>query len=151
MRVEKFDFRRLYDAWDDALIGRKCLISDSLDDIFDYMDNGMDWCCNEPEIVEKHDERYADFRSVHNGNSYRYAYVLDEDFVEEPLAEVRWFREDIRNSIACNLARVVTKSDIRQVIDNVNWRRVEDVMIEHGWDVIDTAVAEYIRGGRKCT
>lgn len=87
MRVDEFDFSRLFDSWDDALIGRKCLISDSLDDIFDYVENGNSWCCNEPETVEERDERYAAFRSVHDGNSYRYAYVLDEDFVGKEAGE----------------------------------------------------------------
>lgn len=146
MKVEKFDFRRLYAAWDDALIGKRCLISDSLDDIFDYVENGTD-CCNEPETVEKHDEQYAAFRSVRDGNSYRYAYVLDEDFVEKPLAEVRWFREDVGVALdKCITDRAVTDDDIVAVINDVDWEALEGVMIEHGWVVIDTAVAEYLRG-----
>lgn len=148
MDIKHFDFRRLYDAWDDALVGKRCIIADHIEEILEAVENGTD----ESEVMPSRGpstEGYLPFWSEEQEDYFCYAYVLDEDFVKEPekpLAQVRWFREDVRSSIACSLAREVTESDISQVIDNVDWRRVEDVMIEYGWDIIDTAVRNYIDG-----
>jgi len=147
MKVAKFDFNRLYEAWDDSLVGKKCIISDSIDDIFDAVENGKDWCCFEPETVEQRDERYAAFRSIYDGNSYRYAYVLDEDFIDELLARVEWTRADVRASLYKRITdRDVTDDDIDAVIDDIDWEQVEDTMISNGWIFVDTASDEYVRG-----
>ena len=142
MKVEKFDFKRLCDEADTALVGKRVIFGDTIDDLFYTVEDG-DY---KGEVLMKMSNDNAPFWSEENGEWFWYAYVLDEDFVEEPLAEVRWFREDLRNSLERNTDRDVTDDDIDAVIDDIDWEALEGVMIEHGWVVIDTAVAEYIRG-----
>lgn len=143
MKVEKFDFRRLQGTWDDLLVGRRVILDNTIDDILDAVENGID----KGEILTKGQTDDAPFWSEENGEWFWYAYVLDEDFVEEPLAEVRWFREDVGVALDKRVTgRDVTDDDIDAVIDGTDWEALEGVMIEHGWVVVDTAVDEYLRG-----
>lgn len=142
MELVHFDFRRLCDDYDTALIGKRVILSNTIDDLLYAVEDGI----YESEVLAKMSKDTAPFWSENNEEYFWYAYVLDEDFVEKPLAEVRWFREDVLNSLARNTDRAVTDDDIVAVINDVDWEALEGVMIEHGWVVIDTAVAEYLRG-----
>ena len=142
MKTEKFDFRRLCDEYDTSLIGKRVIFGNTIDDLFYTVEDGI----YKSEVLTKVCADDAPFWSEENGEWFWYAYVLDEDFAEEPIAEVRWFREDLRNSLARSTDRAITDADIDAVIDDIDWEALEGVMIEHGWVVIDTAVAEYLRG-----
>lgn len=150
MDIKHFDFRRLYDAWDDALVGKRCIMADHIEEILEAVENGID----ESEVISsssrgRSTEGFLPFWSEEQEDYFCYAYVLDEDFVEEPekpLVEVQWFRADVHNSLARSAGRVITDDDVDSVIDDIDWKALEGVMIEHGWVAIDTAVAEYLRG-----
>lgn len=86
MRVEKFDFRRLFDEWDDSLVGKRCIMSDSIDEIFDAVEENLD----QGEIVE-HGKETDNFPFYSNKEEvcFYYAYVLDDDFVGSDLHMVQ--------------------------------------------------------------
>lgn len=86
MKVEKFDFRRLYDAWDDSLVGKRCITADHIEEILEAVENGID----ESEVMSSRGcsaEGFLPFWSEVQKDYFCYAYVLDEDFVEEPEPE----------------------------------------------------------------
>lgn len=128
--------------WSDSLVGKRVILDNTIDDILYAVENGID----KGEILAKgQTDGDAPFWSEENGEWFWYAYVLDEDFVEEPLAKVRWFREDVRNSLARSMGREVTDADVDAVIDAVDWKALESAMVERGWDFIDMAADEYAR------
>ena len=150
MKVEKFDFRRLYATWDDSLVGKRCIVADTIEEILEAVENGID----ESEVISSRGcstEEHLPFWSEKAGDYFCYAYVLDEDFVEEeeePLAVARWFRADVEAVLDKKLEdgeiTSVSDSDVDAVIDCVAWSAMEGAMIERGWDFIDMAVDEYV-------
>ena len=144
MKAEKFDFRRLCDEYDPALVGKRVIFGNTLDDLFYVIED----CSYKGEVLTKVCDEDAPFWSEESGEHFWLAYVLDEDFVnepEEPLAEVRWFREDVHNSLARIAGRDIADDDVDAVIDGIDWKALESAMIERGWDFIDIEADEYLR------
>lgn len=57
------------------------------------------------------------------------------------LAEVKWTKEDVKQSFIKNYGREPTEEELYKCINEVQWGLIQDVMIENGWAIIDTAVA----------
>ena len=85
MKVEKFDFRRLYGTWDDSLVGKRVILDNTIDDVLEEVEHDLD----KGEILTKGQTDGAPFWSEENGEWYWYAYVLDEDFVGSDLRMVQ--------------------------------------------------------------
>jgi len=146
MKVEKFDFRRLRNVYDPALVGKRVIFGNTLDDLFYKVEYGN----YKGEVLTKvRDDADAPFWSEENGEYFWYVYVLDEGFVDEPdppLLKVEWLRGDVVNSLARRIDREITDDDVDAVIDDIDWKGLECSMIEHGWVFIDTASDEYAGG-----
>ena len=61
---------------------------------------------------------------------------------DEVLCTVKWVVDDVKVSFERCFGRYPTEDELADCLSKIDWGRVQDVMIETGWDVIDTAIAD---------
>lgn len=124
MNVRKFfDLLRVYPDWDKDITIENTETK-TLEDIADIV-------CDERNgnliIVKKEQDTAAE--------------TTEKPEEPEVLAEVKWTKEDIKQSFIKCYGREPTEDELYKCIDEVQWGLIQDVMIEDGWTIIDTAVA----------
>lgn len=77
--------------------------------------------CNDMEYVKEAVERF-------------------ESKTAETLCEIKWTVDDIRMAYERHFGHEATDEEINELVDRIDWKRVEEVGIEHGWDVIDSVL-----------
>lgn len=85
MELVHFDFRRLCDDYDTALIGKRVILGNTIDELFYAVEDGT----YESEVLMKMSKDTAPFWSDEHEDYFWYAYVLDEDFVGSDLHMVQ--------------------------------------------------------------
>jgi hypothetical protein len=56
------------------------------------------------------------------------------------ICEIKWTVADLRIAYERKYGRNASDDDIEFLVNHINWKRVEEVGIENGWEIIDTVI-----------
>lgn len=58
----------------------------------------------------------------------------------EVICEIKWTVADVRMAYERKCGHKATDDEIKELVNNINWKRVEEVGIENGWEIIDAVI-----------
>jgi hypothetical protein len=56
------------------------------------------------------------------------------------LCEIKWTAEDVRTADERHFGRNATDEEIDEYVNMIDWDRVQEVVIEQGWDIIEAVL-----------
>ncbi len=56
------------------------------------------------------------------------------------LCEIKWTAEDVRTAYERHFGRNATDEEIDEYVNMIDWDRVQEVVIEQGWDIIEAVL-----------
>ena len=60
--------------------------------------------------------------------------------VTDTICEIKWTVADVRMAYERKYGHKATDDEIEKLVNNINWKRVEEVGIENGWEIIDAVI-----------
>jgi len=106
---------------------------------------------NFPHIWNSKDFSKAIYIEKKDGNIYVETLSDDLDYIKnaiesfegratETICEIKWTVDDLRMVYERKYGHNATDDEIEELVNNINWKRVEEVGIENGWEIIDAVI-----------
>lgn len=58
----------------------------------------------------------------------------------EVICKIKWTVADVRMAYERKYGHNATDDEIKELVNHIDWKRVEEVGIENGWEIIDTVI-----------
>lgn len=58
----------------------------------------------------------------------------------EVICEIKWTVADVRMAYERKYGHRATDDDIEFLVNHINWKRVEEVGLENGWEIINVII-----------